>query len=265
MTPTYRALELAATSLVDAVNECDLNGESGPHDLMTAVADMCDALGSSMAAHKARHRLSGALAFTWEDAAGVEQRDATIEQLALDVRGAVIPWSDGRSPEALRIDGLAAVVPLLNDLAEAIRDIDPVSDYAVIDGCRPDVPDADALEQAASVAETAAEIVDEALAAAQGSDLEALADTLADREDIADPVETLVCVAAALDGARLDASAVDDAIQAAKRGAVLDDLAAGIIEAHEAGASFGALLESIAAALRGAGRDDAAAVLVGRP
>lgn len=259
MTPTYQALELAARDLIDAVSECDLGGESGPESLMSAVADTCAALGDGMAAHKARHRLASAVAFAWEDPAGVEHRDGTIERLALDLRATVIPWSDGREG----IDSLADVAVLLDDLADEIGAVEPATAYPEIDGARPDGPHARDLAQAVKVARTAAEITRAADDAVGVSDLETLADALADREDIADPAETLACVASALDAAGLDGSAVADATAAAKRGAVLDDLAAGIIEAHEAGASVSSMLDAVASALRAAGRDDAARVLVG--
>lgn len=173
MTPTYQALELAASSLIDAVDDCTMAGDSDAPTaawrLLFAVGDTCDALGAPASGWRARK-----LAGTFEDSATAEVAaagwEATAETLATEVRSLTLPWFDGRSADGVSTDGLAAVAAILTDVANNIGDLWGVERYGKEAYAVPEVCKAEEIAKAKATAERAAEMVEEAAGAAGGID-----------------------------------------------------------------------------------------------
>lgn len=230
MITTYQALELAASSLIDAVEDTDMSGEPCEwRALIDAVADTCEALGHPASAHKARHRLADAAENQgefWAEIGGdpeLAHADAreVVNGLAEDLRGLVLAW------DAPAIGELSDLRGCLETLRERLDDVTAGDGYDDSGTFEPDLADADIDEAAAQVSR--------ALNAIDGTE-----SLLAERDEAL---------------AKLDCQA-----GGAK---AMDDLADAVIEAHESGGPVLHVLGAVAEALRAAGREDAAALLVG--
>lgn len=233
MITTYQTLELAASSLIDAVEQTDMTGEPEEwRQLLDAVADTCDALGHAGAAHKARHRLAQAAenqgAF-WDetggdpDAAHTDAREV-INGLAADLRGLVLAWGD------------AAEIDDLDDLRACLDTSQKYLAYEVTPGAS---YESDTFEP---------DLTESAIDAAVAQVSRAL--------DVIDGIDGTLT--------ELETAARDDAIKKRAGATAMDDLAEAVISAHESGGPVLHVLGAVAGALRAAGRGDAAALLVGR-
>lgn len=234
MITTYQALELAASSLIDAVEDTDMSDDPGEwRRLLDAVADTCDALGHASAAHKARHRLAHGAedqSELWADTGGdpdeahADAREV-IRGLADDLRGLVLAWD---APAICELSDLRGCLETLRERLE--DDVTPGCDYGS-DTFEPDI---------------------------SGGDIDAAAAQVSRALDAIDGVESTL---AQLETGRDEAIAKLD-YRSTGAGA-MDAMADEIVSAHESGGPVLHVLGVVAEALRAAGREDAAALLVG--
>lgn len=267
MTPTYQALELAASSLIDAVNDC-ANGHDEEARLMEAVADTCEALGDSGAAHKARHRLADHIADAMtlyyehggvEDLISIEDASERVGEIATDVRALTLPWYDRPDvPETCE-----DVAEILDGICEAIMETTTSDPDETLPA---ETFTSDERDRALNACKTAAEIVGKASEhASHGAALARLAEEIEDLDagDGATPAAILGRLAITLDDQGY-VTANDAAVAASRRAGKaggLDAMADRIVSTHEAGEPWSEILAAVAVTLREAGRHDAANLL----
>ena len=268
MTPTYQALELAASSLIDAVNDC-ANGHDEEARLMNAVADTCEALGDLGAAHKARHRLAdtfvGAIALFNEHGCeldgliSIEAASERVGEIATDVRALTLPWYDRPDvPETCE-----DVAEILDGICEAIMETTTSDPDETLPA---ETFTSDERDRALNACKTAAEIVGKASEhASHGAALARLAEEIEDLDagDGATPAAILGRLAITLDDQGY-VTANDAAVAASRRAGKaggLDAMADRIVSTHEAGEPWSEILAAVAVTLREAGRHDAANLL----
>ena len=267
MTPTYQALELAASSLIDAVNDC-ANGHDEEARLMEAVADTCEALGDRGAAHKARHRLADhfvdAVALFDEhggvdDLISIGDASERVGEIATDVRALTLPWYD-RHDVAETCEDVAEILDSLADAIAETATSDPDETLPA------ETLTSDERDRALDACKTAAEIVCKAGEhASHGAALARLAEEIEDLDagDGATPAAILGRLALTLDD-QAHITASDVVITAARRvgkAGDLDAMADRIVSTHEAGEPWSEILAAVAVTLREAGRHDAANLL----
>lgn len=233
MITTYQALELAAASLIDAVENTDMTDDPCEwRQLLDAVGDTCAALGHAGAAHKARQRLAKTVeeqsAF-WDETGGdpdeahADAREV-IDGVTEDLRGLILAW------DAPAIGELSDLRKCLDVLGDRLGDVSPGGAY---DRFEPDLAEKDIADARAQVSRAL---------------------------DVLDGIESTM---AQLETERDEALAKLE--YRASGAAAMDDLAEAVISAHESGGPVLHVLGAVAEALRAAGREDAAAVLVGVP
>lgn len=201
MTPTYEALELAASHLIDAVDDYTMSGtddaSAAGRRLILAVGDTCSALGSPTAAYRARRvadEFEGAIHMY--RVRGVDECSPTIEKLETNFRGVVLPWFDGVDPGDLDLESAARV---LREASTGFNDADGRERFEPIGGEHPEIPAENELSQASAVAERIAEIV-EAAASDTGDGSSAVAVAIEDAHAAgAGVIGILSAVAGALD------------------------------------------------------------------